>query len=462
MNPSKNSVKRPLKLISLLLIGALLAEQLVWADAWSPRPLALKPAVEDLQLSPEIALVEDGSRSVSGRKIYLIQDAHTNESGQRNIAAALQHLMKRDPRLRWVFVEAGSGDDSLTIYRSQIAPVQMKMLTTSLFKKGLLHGAEYLDLTSTADFKIWGVEDFQLYDQALEAYRDVARDRERLMRYLGQIRSTVEVLGPSTFDPILLRWEEGRGGLARGKTGLVDYLEVLIQTGEAAGLDLSAYPHLLRFAQLRDREKSIDFERASKERLLAVEALPPADRQDLEDLARSHKALQAGGGFKPEETGYFAALRARLSQNPVSAIRYPELFKYFDYLSSASKLAADSLLQEKANLENRLEDQLPQDRNSRLLLRSAVLLRDLEGLLAIQLTPEDFVRYREHARDFGIRELTGFLNARLAERQGPFERAVFLEPGWDQTILKAEKFYKLTRARDEAFIRNLSAKMSAE
>src|SRR3989338_3247993 len=86
----------------------------------------------------------------SGKTIFLIQDAHTNESGQRNAAKALEIILKLrgsnktrhselrrseeshlgdeilrrfapqdDGGIKYVFLEAGTGDDSLSSIRAR-------------------------------------------------------------------------------------------------------------------------------------------------------------------------------------------------------------------------------------------------------------------------------------------------------------------------------------------------------
>ena len=54
------------------------------------------------------------------------------------------------------------------------------------------------------------------------------------------------------------------------------------------------------------------------------------------------------------------------------------------------------------------------------------------------------------------------MNQKIAELKNLYERAVFLENGYEDYIKNAEKFYELTYERDQAFVENLLKKMNDE
>src|SRR3990167_7022588 len=114
-------MKRPLKLISTLLIVAFLGEQLAYAAA-ELKPAEILFKSEKLPLSyslPEsVVQIEDSYKAPGAvRTVFLLQDAHTNESGQLNLAKTIELLLENEKGLNTVFTEAAVGDNSLSFLR---------------------------------------------------------------------------------------------------------------------------------------------------------------------------------------------------------------------------------------------------------------------------------------------------------------------------------------------------------
>ena len=235
-----------LRAISFILLQSFIIQQVSFADVLSPakqNPFE-KPNV-DLKIPQSVATIEDtylsSPKSLIGdqvdsrlrgndKLIYLIQDAHTNESGQLNLSKSLDILLsspkpsigdqvdsrlsatkKADPSfggrgndtIKYVFTEAGVSDNSLSFLRPFRPLAERRSLALSYIKKGLLHGVEYLDLTSEHDFTLWGVENPKLYIQSIEDYRAVSKDRERFDLYLKKIDSTINTLKTRILNPSL-------------------------------------------------------------------------------------------------------------------------------------------------------------------------------------------------------------------------------------------------------------------
>jgi len=116
---NKSFSKRCLRAVSLLLLAAMLCQDLAYAN--SEIKLALPSLAVPLRLDlPEsVARIEESFRpQTSDTVIYLIQDAHTNPSAQVNIAKTLEILLENE-KVRTVYLEGGFGDVSLNDFRSK-------------------------------------------------------------------------------------------------------------------------------------------------------------------------------------------------------------------------------------------------------------------------------------------------------------------------------------------------------
>ena len=230
------------KTISALLVLSCLFQELAFANpdlfkitvqggaetenskAWARQAL---PAIPE-----SVAAIEDAYKAPNSNKILiLIQDAHTNNSGQLNVAKALDLIFQKEP-VKYVFLEAGSGDESLSFLRKYASQEKRKQVAKSFLLNGKLQGTEYLDLTSNHNFILWGVEDMSLYAKSVATYRAVAKEREKFEAYLAKIESTINTLKSKIYNPFLSTFDEKYQKFRKGQFSLTDYFQGL--TNEVA------------------------------------------------------------------------------------------------------------------------------------------------------------------------------------------------------------------------------------
>ena len=427
----KSTSRRILKGVSFLVVSALLSEQLAFANPdlkpipWGPNP---KPLLT-LELPKSIALIEDtwqASQSAvpTGRQaermahsvklttqdsrpktIYLIQDAHTNESGQRNVAKALDLILGQELRakgeglranspqpsalspspIKYIFLEAGQGDDSLSFLRDKGPLEKRKQVAESFLKKGVLSGSEYLDLTSNHGFTLWGVENKDLYWKSIDVYKKVTQKRDGFQEYLKRIEQTINTLEPRIFNPSLLMFHQKHESYLKEETPLTQYFEILSHEARRQNISLFYYPHLKDLQNVLEKEKAIDFKKANEEQVKALSTLP---KEDLGLLALAQKETQnspfkLGAGDHTAQKAFYTVLEERLGAeseerraksrevraeirvpsaenqepsalSPSPSAQYPELFKYFDYLKESEKIDPKALIEERKLLENQI------------------------------------------------------------------------------------------------------------
>ena len=132
--------KTILRIISFLLVSSFLYEQISFANP-DIKPIDWNPSGKlkvGFKLPESVAVIEDSWKSedggqtadgrwqtVDGREqkteikdklVYLIQDAHTNNSGQLNVAKTLDIIFQSES-IQYVFLEAGFGNESLSFLR---------------------------------------------------------------------------------------------------------------------------------------------------------------------------------------------------------------------------------------------------------------------------------------------------------------------------------------------------------
>ncbi len=84
----------------------------------------------------------------------------------------------------------------------------------------------------------------------------------------------------------------------------------------------------------------------------------------------------------------------------------------------------------------------------------------LSALFRLTMTPDEYEEYKALTAEFGIVRMTGFLNKKIMDLGAYYDRAVFLEEGYEDVVEKARKFYESTFARDSHFVKEILSVMN--
>ncbi len=357
-------------------------------------------------------------------------------------------------------MEAGYGNESLSFLRKYAPKAERKMVAESFLRQGKLQGSEYADLTTDHSFVLWGVEDLKLYAKSVSLYRSIVKEREKFKDYLNRIEAAISISKPKIYNPFLLTFDEKYQKFQKGETSLTDYFEILAQEAGKLGNVLHRYPSLDALNQLRVLEKKIGFQKANEEQQKAIASLSPEDQKELIQASKeNHSPFKLSSHENQVERAFFCLLEEKIKGYQTD---YPELFKYLDYLKEAKKINAKSVLEEQKRLEKEIFQALITNSDEETLVRASYNVGSLKKLLTLTLTPDEFEEYRKDKQAFDITRITGFLNKKIMDFRTYYDKAVFLETGYEDTIQKCEQFYSLTYQRDKKFIENLLPVMEGE
>ncbi|OIO38185.1 MAG: hypothetical protein AUJ71_03705 [Candidatus Omnitrophica bacterium CG1_02_49_16] len=445
-------------------MASFLAEQVVFA-APDTRPAAWHfpgKVSTDIRLPESVAAMDDAFTSPGGgRTVILLQDAHTNASAQKNLALSIDHICRQKKDIRFVFTEAGIRDNSLSFFRKYADAATRRRASDAFLNKGILHGAEYAQVALDNDFTLWGVEDPALYRKALADYAGVAKARERFGDYLLKVEASMDALSPQVLNPALLSLVSSAKKYDRGETGLTDFFQILTTYAESMKIGLSHYPGLSLLNEIKNTEAKIDFKQATREEAAFIETLGPESRQEILDSLKDNRRSpgKVSANEQRTEKAFYALLEEAFRKDKTSAEKFAELNKYFAYRKLAARIEAHSVVEEMAKLRADIFSTLAVSSDERTLIKTQEVLGYLKKLFLLTLTPEDFTAYKHLTGDFGIAEMTGFINRKITDLNTHYERALFLEKGFDDVARIAEDFYRLTYERDTHFVSETLAKM---
>ncbi|MBP9733154.1 MAG: hypothetical protein KBD07_02115, partial [Candidatus Omnitrophica bacterium] len=379
--------------------------------------------------------------------IVLLQDAHTNASAQFNAARVID-LVLESAGTDLVLMEAGQGDIGLEAFLSYGTPRTRAGAAAPLVRKGLLQGAEYLQLSSSKKIRLQGVENRAAYERALDRYREVVRRRPAALTAIARMERTLRILGPEAFGPAVIEAWQKRNAYRDGSVGAVEYAEYLLEMQTPGGQNDVLYPNLKTLSKLKAKESQIDFAAASaaltkllhEEGVMAEEEAAAAPMKMAHNIvpdalsARAAEALTAGGsGLSPEELG--------------------DLNSYLEYRRVCRSLDVAELGAETSRAEAELMRRLTaDDEDASRWAWCAEQLERLRALVMLEITSGQEGIGRQAPQHEASRQIAAILNRRILDL-GRFEEAVIFDDAeLNQTVRLAEDFYDLAAVRDEFFV----------
>ena len=438
-----------LRVLSGALTAVFTAQGVVWAaPVQFPASGPSAPQVR-FELPPAVALVDDRYAGTGDKFVVLIQDAHTNESGQMNLARALEKILPAE-NIRTVFTEAAAADSDVTPDALKAgSPAERERVGQAYLRKGLLSGSEYFSMTSDQDFRIIGSEDESLYREAGELFRSAADGRASAAKWLSRLSRTLEVLKSELWSAELKALDVQRERYRAGELALTDYFSALTEAAGASGLDLTGYPNLRFLLELKEREAGIDFKRAGEEELQAIKSLPADRREALSGLKKGYSPFRRTGTEARGTDGFFTALRDELSAAyPDAASRYPKLHAYFDYIVQSRRLNAPDALQELEAFEAAVWRSMAGSPDAAELEIFWQAAGRMQRIVDLKASPADLEAFLAQTAPHDPVFAAAWANRRLADLNRHFDFTLTLDTAFEGPFRTAVRFYRINGARD--------------
>ncbi|HTL70460.1 MAG TPA: hypothetical protein VL404_04125, partial [Candidatus Eisenbacteria bacterium] len=451
-----------LRLLSLLVAASFLLQDVTLAatpDLFS-RDIAQNPTL--LKVSPQFAEINEIHRGQRPRLIIHIQDAHTNLSGQENLANVLEELIRRY-KLKTIFVEGGDKDNSLDFLRP-LAPLEVRRRVAKKYlMKGELNGEEYLNLASDYEMDLWGVEQTDLYEKNLKTYAGVVEKRDRVIEYLEQAGKRLQSLKRQLFPKDIVAFDDFLGQFEKKEKDFTEYHRLLTETARRYGVRLEDYPDFVALEDLRAKEEKVDFQLANDEQERLILALFPDELSRAEARERLSARLDRIKSESHTPLSFYESLIEEAGKRGVPMKDYPNITRYVEYLKLYGRVNMERLLKENRQLEEEVYRRALTEKDAYYLHELSLHLANLKTLFSLQASKEDFQTYQERRRQARFQPMVflAFLNSKLYDMGNAGDLLRF-QALVDENIAEVEGFYNMTEERDDVFLRNAFKKMDEE
>ncbi len=396
----------------------------------------------------DFSALKEIHKGTNGTFIIHIQDAHSNLSGQQNLADALDFIMSKY-EVSLVLVEGSSKEATLTPIKELAPSAEIrKRVAKSFLIQGKIAGEEYLNLVSDHPMKIMGIEDKSLYFKSIENYGLLADKREAVLSYLKIIQTALDKIKQKLYPSELLNYEKQN----RDKgAGFESNFKELLTISQNKNIDLNDFPNIQKLSALQEKEKNIDFNAANLEQAALIEEI--GQKGGKENLESQLKKMGQMKNQKVSQFAFFQNTFNMAQDKGIQLSKYSNLISYGDYLKEFSNVDLDQVLDELLKAEDRIYASLLTDKDSRLVRSVDRYLKLLNTAYNIQMSTKDFKFFEDNEPDFAAVSYLAFINRKLAEL-GYFEDFVPYKNLLDEGKKALVNFYGSVDKRDLAFIQN--------
>jgi hypothetical protein len=330
-----------------------------------------------------------GGRGASDRLVLHIHDVHGDPVAQKAISEAIKIFVSRmQGQVGVVALEGAFGP--LDFSQAHALPQKASLTAAAdyLLEQHVIAGPLHAGLSADKAMPLVGVDDADLYAANVNAYKLAAPLQAEARRLLADARTGLSDRADKTLSPALKALEASVQSFHEGGS-LVDYAEGMESARKASGL--APVRELSSFLSLSSREKSLDFDKAEKERSTLVERLTESlPRERLSALTAQAAALRSGA---MSQSAFFRALAPFCREAGVSLAAYPALTAYVGYMESSEGLNANLLFTALADLEQRAIRSLASTREEKELASALRLSRLQDRLISFAMTPDEWKEY---------------------------------------------------------------------
>ena len=225
-------------------------------------PAANKP---EIKIPSSAGIVSEVYNPDSPNHIIIIQDRHADELTQRNISSIIDKLIN-DYSLDLVYLEGASKKLDASFYDSYPDDSIKEKIARFLLKKSVFTGPEfYRIIHPETKAKFAGVENRTSYLKHLASFNKPRPGQKEALDFITQLKSFVDKLKIHIYSRQLIFLDKRIESYNLGNKKLSEFIEDLTELAKKRGIPLKDYAEVLKFQNLIEKEKRIDFKEAESQ-----------------------------------------------------------------------------------------------------------------------------------------------------------------------------------------------------
>jgi hypothetical protein len=379
--------------------------------------------------------ITDSHFASTDRLIINIQDLHCHPEVQKNISNIIE-LFDKKYGVKNIYLEGAYGEIDTQWLKTESLINKKNTLADKMIETGRLTGAEYYSVKSGRTSIIKGIEEKEAYLENLKRLGTILENKEETEVILNAINEATQKLKSKYYERRQLKLEELSDKYAEGKIGAEKYFKLMSKHIDKLGIDLTKYENTLNYMMLLSEQKTLNFERTTKE----LQSLVMILKQKLP--YKTYKMLlDSTDNFSKMDKLYSYLIIIAKQYNFNLSLEFPELNRYFKYIELSQKINPLELVKEEKKLVNEINTKFARTKAQREIVFLVNFGKYLENYLTNKITAEDYEYYLQNIKMY--KQLwNSYVDTRVLS---------LLEPYMDET----DKFYKINSDRNKYFANNI-------
>lgn len=428
------------KIISLIIINCFLfsfvcGESIAAAVADIKNEDMYKQIFTDFVLPYSYGKITDSHFASTDRLIINIQDLHCHPEVQKNISNIIE-LFDKKYGVKNIYLEGAYGEIDTQWLKTESFKNKKNTPADKMIETGRLTGAEYYSVKSGRTSIIKGIEEKEAYLENLKRLGTILENKEETEVILNAINEATQKLKSKYYERRQLKLEELSDKYAEGKIGAEKYFKLMSKHIDKLGIDLTKYDNTLNYMMLLSEQKTLNFERTTKE----LQSLVMILKQKLP--YKTYKMLlDSTDNFSKMDKLYSYVIIIAKQYNLNLSLDFPELNRYFKYIELSQKINPLELVKEEKKLVNEINTKFARTKVQREVVFLVNFEKYLENYLTNKITAEDYEYYLQNIKMY--KQLwNSYVDTRVLS---------LLTPYMDE----ADKFYKINSDRNKYFADNI-------
>ncbi|MDR1942416.1 MAG: hypothetical protein LBQ47_08835, partial [Endomicrobium sp.] len=389
-----------------------------------------KVKISDFALPFNIGRVTDGVDFKSDRVIVQIQDLHSHEETQKNIASILSFL-DSTYKIGTIYVEGAAGDVD-TSWLANISDDSLKKsITDNLIKKGILTGSELFSVNSGKTAILKGIENKKLYLENFQRLVKINADRDKAKNIFPQMKRLLEYLSYQAYGEENKKIVKILKKNAGGEISSDKYFTLLIKKAKKHNLYFGFYPSISLFSEIIGVQSKINKDKLNSQLETFLNNLKS-------ELSYAQYSELISYYQKPNSEGLFYFKIDEIIKKNNLENKYPEIVLFLKYIALNQKMNPLDLVREERELIRELMDRAAENEIEKEMVFLNNFLDLTERFFENQITAPEYKYFEKEFPRFKV----------LWTKYTRFSDF----PGIEEYYSLFEKFYKVNVERNNVFV----------
>lgn len=371
----------------------------------------------------------------SNTVVVNIQDLHCDYGVQKNIAALIKELDKKN-NIQNIYVEGGTGNIDISFFANLDKDYKNKVLD-NLLKTGSLTGAEYFSIINGRESFLKGVENEALHKENILRLAKILNDRSVNLKYLSNINKEIDFLKAKylssenkEFNEIITKYENGEIKQEKYFHYLASYLQ-------KNRIDIKKYANLSIYLGLSQNGKNLDFNKVTLELEKIVNVIKNSvSYEEYNNFLNVTDNLTDILSLKENIESFCKTVNLSLND------KYPDLYKFLSLKNKAANFNPVELVKEERSLIDLIRTYLSKDQTDLEVAYLSDFQKYFSGYLTSSLTAAQWEYFKIGIVKFKELYAKYSVSNDVVKLKKEFERL--------------NKFYEINTYRNNIFVKNMN------